>query len=149
MNNVLKQDLLETTCGIIVHQVNCRGVMGAGIALAIRNKWPQVYFQYKAFCAHDSGPSWLLGCVQIVPITDKLQVANLFGQNRYGRDKRYTDYEAIKQGWNKLQNISIAEGLTPYAPWKIGCRLGGGDWSKVRSIVEENCPNVIWCRKPT
>lgn len=30
----------------ICQQVNCRGVMGAGLALKIRRKWPVVYQQY-------------------------------------------------------------------------------------------------------
>lgn len=36
-------DLLASDCNVICHQVNCKGVMNAGIAKAIRNKYPQVY----------------------------------------------------------------------------------------------------------
>ena len=32
---------------IICHQVNCKGVMGAGLAKQIRDKWPVVFDEYK------------------------------------------------------------------------------------------------------
>ena len=43
-------DLLKVKKGIVCHQVNCIGVMGAGIAQDIRTKWPAVYRNYKADC---------------------------------------------------------------------------------------------------
>ena len=39
-------DLLKIDNGIICHQVNAMGKMGAGIALSIRKKWPVVYNDY-------------------------------------------------------------------------------------------------------
>lgn len=35
-----KGNLLDITSGVIVHGCNMRGVMGSGVALAIRNKYP-------------------------------------------------------------------------------------------------------------
>lgn len=32
---------------VICHQVNCQGVMGAGLAKQIRIRWPEVYVDYK------------------------------------------------------------------------------------------------------
>lgn len=39
----------------ICQQVNCRGVMGAGLALQIRNKWPVVYRRYLGLCYGSDG----------------------------------------------------------------------------------------------
>ena len=33
-----------------VHQVNCKGAMGAGIARQVRNDYPEVYDSYKNAC---------------------------------------------------------------------------------------------------
>ena len=33
MSNVIEGDLLDVTEGVIVHQVNCKGVIGAGLVL--------------------------------------------------------------------------------------------------------------------
>ena len=43
MIKYIKGDILNVTEGIIVQQVNCFGVMGAGLAKQIRDKWPSVY----------------------------------------------------------------------------------------------------------
>lgn len=40
-------DITTATRGIVVHGVNCQGVMGSGVALAIRTKWPQIFESYK------------------------------------------------------------------------------------------------------
>lgn len=34
----------------IAHQVNCRGKMGSGVALAIKQKYPEVYQKYSEAC---------------------------------------------------------------------------------------------------
>jgi len=44
---IINRDLLTIESGIIAHQVNCQGKMGAGLALKIRKKYPQVYEYYK------------------------------------------------------------------------------------------------------
>ena len=46
MIEYIKGNILNATEGIIVQQVNCMGVMGAGLAKQIRDKWPSVYNRY-------------------------------------------------------------------------------------------------------
>ena len=36
---------------IVLHQVNCMGVMGAGFAKYVRNTFPDCYTQYKEHCS--------------------------------------------------------------------------------------------------
>lgn len=45
------------TCGItaIAHGVNCRGVMGAGIAVEFRRRWPQMFESYRKRCLKPGG----------------------------------------------------------------------------------------------
>ena len=43
----IQKDITTERHGLIIHGVNCQGVMGSGVALAIRNKWPVVYDEYK------------------------------------------------------------------------------------------------------
>lgn len=75
---------------IICQQVNCRGVMGAGLAKQIRDKWPVVFEEYVKVCNPKK-----LGDFQVVQVAPQLYVANLFGQLNYGRDKRQTNYAAL------------------------------------------------------
>lgn len=75
-------NILDVESGIICHQVNCRGKMGTGIALAIRKKWPEVYARYmKDFHAG----KLRLGHFSITNVSYGLFVANLAAQFDYGR----------------------------------------------------------------
>lgn len=128
MITTIKQDITTVTHGIIAHGVNCQGVMGSGVAGAIKQKWPTVYNEYKAYCNTLLSPSEALGIVQTVHIADNLIVANCFTQLNYGRDgKKYASPEAIHEAFESLIDYSIYTNLPIYTP-KIGCGLGGLSW---------------------
>lgn len=141
MNTVIEGDLLDVTEGVLVHQVNCRQVMGAGLALRIRQAYPRAYDKYR-----EAGTLWRPGMVQFVAVFPSLWVCNLAGQDRYGRDRQYTNYDAHREAWPKVNSFAFEARLKVYAPWKIGCGLGGGNWDTVRRIAEEGCPDLVWVR---
>lgn len=89
-------DVTTPIKGIIGHGVNCQGVMGSGVALAIRKKFPKAYEEYIQLCS-EKKPEELLGTVQMVKITDELYIANLFTQLNFGGDGGvYASLDAIK-----------------------------------------------------
>ena len=93
---------------IVCQQVNCKGVMGAGLAKQIRNQFPRLYEKYRQKCLTTRNSKELLGEVQFYftygdqPGMDFV-IANIFGQDGYGRDKCYTDYNA--QYCNPLNTV--------------------------------------------
>lgn len=139
-------DISEETTGLIIHGCNCKGVMGAGVALAIRNKWPTVYKAYKSYL-YEYGED-ALGKLQIVKITDDLYIGNAFTQLTYGRnpDVKYADVHAIKMAvhqamfWVGLYELELKSSL-------IGCSLGGLNWDKdvlpIYNELEKKCPEEI------
>jgi len=138
---VIKGNILNLEYGIICHQVNCMGKMGAGIALKIRKKWNSVYQDYmKAYNDH----KLVLGAVILSTIVpNQLYVANLCGQLYYGRDKRYTDYDAVRMCLSTLAKANEIAAFPVYIPKNMGCSLAGGDWNVVVSIIEEILPNAV------
>ena len=48
-------NILDAKADAILHQTNCKGVMGAGLALQIRNKYPDVYAKYRILCKEEGG----------------------------------------------------------------------------------------------
>lgn len=121
---------------LIGHQVNCHGVMGAGLAKQIRQQYPSVYRSYSAMCQRRVLASALLGSVQIVKVADGY-VANLFAQVSFGRDRRHTDYDALREALTRLRNEQslFPEGIA--LPYGIGCGLAGGDWDTVKDILHD------------
>ena len=124
-------DILTLTGHIICHQVNCQGVMGSGLAKQIRAKYPQVYAPYRAACKAGNA----LGTVLFVPVSDNNIIANIFGQDKYGRDKRYTDYAALQTAFHRVAEVARERNLPIAIPYRIGCGLGGGDWTTVYKII--------------
>lgn len=102
MITYLKGDLLDSNVDYICHQVNCRGRMGSGIALQIRERFPEVYRVYRERYEDAlrvlSAPDKMLGSTDIVriPHTDRY-VVNMYSQRDYGYAKKcYTSYKAFE-----------------------------------------------------
>lgn len=149
---VIEGNVLNQSVDVIAHQVNCKGVMGAGLALQIRTLYPGVYKKYQEMCAKYNSQE-LLGKVQgiSVPVvrthiidgkvdvfTTQKHFANLFAQEFYGRDKRYTDYKALGKCLTSLRDRMIVKGFKTLAlPYGIGCGLAGGDWKIVYEIIRD------------
>ncbi|MCP4596142.1 macro domain-containing protein [Neptuniibacter sp.] len=62
MIEIIKGNIFTTKCQVIVNTVNCVGVMGAGIALECRLRYPDMYGRYVELCNQhkiDIGNLWL------------------------------------------------------------------------------------------
>lgn len=144
----IKSDLLDITEGIICHQVNCQRVAGAGLALQIRNKWPEWYRAFK------NDHPWL-GRALVTKVAHELFVASLYAQDDYGSGKCFTDYNAFKETLSCLKFIIQQREehapelpiLSIYFPKGIGCGLAGGDWNVIESLIERYFPNAILVEK--
>ena len=133
-------DITKITKGIICHQVNCMGKMGAGVALAIRKQWPIVYNEYiKTFQLNNLQ----LGRIFITTIMDQLFVVNLCGQYHYGRNQKQTNYDAVHTCLEKLNQEIIKHNMTldVMFPYKMGCNLAGGNWNIMKTIISETITN--------
>lgn len=136
-------DVLTSGADVIAHQVNCFGVMGAGLARQIREKYPHVYEEYHELCEKNNYHVGMLGVSHWSKIDDAHWIANLFGQHGYGRDDVYTVMPALKVALMRTvracEEWSVAEqrDIRLAIPYKIGCGLAGGDWNKVRQMIEE------------
>lgn len=138
-------DLLDAPQIYIAHQVNCQGVMGSGVAKAVREKYPKAYEWYIGKCRCDNSKK-LLGFCQKVPITAEppKEILNLFGQLNYGYDGRqYTSYTALTIALNDAfkyivqQNSYYGDKKEIAIPYKMGCDRGGGDWKVVELILKD------------
>ena len=134
--------------GIIAHQVCCTGLLHTGLGKAIATKWPVIEWEYQRFCGPDAGAErFVLGKIQMVQVNvvPQLWVCSMAGQTLHGTKKRYTNYEALALCLSKLHRTSLELELTPFLPYELGKSGGRGEWSVVRSLIDQHCPNAIVC----
>lgn len=131
----VKGDLLKSKALVRCHQVNCLGIMGAGIAKQIRNYYPYVFDQYKPLC--DVFGKDLLGEVQFVACHDKTVIANCFGQIGVGTHKQQTDVVAVEEYMTRVRRFCAGTGASCGFPKYIGAGLGGGSWDEIYAIIKD------------
>lgn len=128
----------------IVHQVNCQGKMGSGVAKRIKDEYPIVYKNYMAKCLSAENPENVYTTIQLVPLYDNYteggwnpQCCNFFSQFDYGYDgKRYTSYDAFWICLNRLKQC-VPKGSSIAFPANIGCGLGGANWNIILQMIIE------------
>lgn len=140
MVKIIEGDLFETDAEVICHQVNCQGKMGSGIALQVKEKYPEVYKDYKCLCDDTKCKNELLGRVLGIHVETERNtktIFNLFAQERYGYDgKCYSDYNALQKCFEQVKHFT-SKNYTIAMPYLMGCNRGGGDWNIVYKMIED------------
>lgn len=135
MVKLVNGDLLDAKETYIVHQVNCYGMMGKGVALQIKNRYPDIFRRYQDYCNEHKVKN-LIGRLLLIPTDDGKVICNLFGQERFGYGKQYTDIAALSKAMNSLAKIVPTN--EPIAmPYMIGCGNGGADWNIVHQLIQD------------
>lgn len=124
---------------LIAHVVNDRGGWGQGFVLAVSRRWPQAEKDYRNWAksgAHESSP-FELGEVLISKVEPNVSVVHLLAQHGYIAPDNPTplSYEVLTQCLRKLADIASAQNASIHMP-RIGAGLGGGNWSRIRQIIE-------------
>src|SRR5262245_45353328 len=129
-------DLFANAHGVqaYAHGCNCQGSMGAGIAKCFRERYSEMYEQYRARCKANPR-EFNLGDVWLWKEEHKPYVFNLGTQEGYWHAR--ASYAAIEQALKRMRELADAEGIRSIAAPRIGVGYGGLSWKKVRPIVEK------------
>lgn len=140
-------DITKISQGIIMHQVNCQNVMGAGVAKSLYQIYPRVKKLYHQLVEEYNTPAKRFGLLQAVEISDKLIILNSFSQFAYGNSKRtgkvYTDENVLMENLKRCDLMAKEKNLTAYVPNQIGCSLAGGDWQRIRQFILKETDIII------
>lgn len=130
-----KGNIVQAPELFIAHGCNAQGVMGSGVARAIRNKWQSVYTEYADYHRMFG---LKLGDVVWVDVDCKF-IANCITQQKYGYSgAKFVDYEALRKCM-KTVNLRLSSDL---ALPRIGAGLGGGNWEIISAIIEDEITNA-------
>ena len=127
-------DLFSTDAPAIGHGVNVDGIMGAGVAKIVRDRYPSAYSYYADQC--EKGllePGEMNGWLTAHPDSKKMVVIyNLASQDRPGPNAKY---EWTMQSVNSALHNCRALGYTKLALPRIGCGIGGLSWEVLKPML--------------
>lgn len=139
----LIRDVAQT---VIAHGCNAMGRFGSGFAGALNVSMPEARQAYLA--GYEKGQV-RLGNV-IWARSRGRHVANCITQPSYGRTGLHLDYAALRACFRRLNavgrdgdaSIGLPRGFERIAMPLIGADRGGGDWSRISAIIEEELTEV-------
>lgn len=135
-------DIFTSDAIAIGHGVNTHGVMGHGIAVEFRKRWPEMYQDYRKLCLNFG----LFPGGVFVWVEKGRQVLNIASQNRPGKDARIEWLEAgIKMALDHCDTMNIPVLALP----RIGSGVGGLNAEDVEAVLEKQaaahtCDIELW-----
>lgn len=146
---IIKGDLLQLAVDgefdAIVHGCNCFNAMGKGIALTIKNRFPEVY---TADCKTVKGDRSKLGTYSFANVFREdgshFTVFNAYTQFTYW-DRSVPvlfEYDAFQEVLERFKGIdyslpALNEKRQRWGFPLIGCGLAGGDKKRILQMIEE------------
>jgi O-acetyl-ADP-ribose deacetylase (regulator of RNase III) len=123
-------DLFETDADILVNTTNCVGVMGGGVALLFRERYPEMYQVYRHRCSKG-----LLkpGGLDVHMYGGKV-IVNFNTKNHW---KDPSEYAWIRQGLQAIKNRFFVSPLHSMAMPIPGAGLGGLEQEMVLYMIGE------------
>lgn len=123
--------IFDSNAQTLVNTVNCVGVMGKGIALEFKNRYPTMFDKYKSFC--DKGV-FKPGVLWIYKADDGKWVLN-FPTKVDWRNPSEMSY--IEDGLKKFVEIWKEKGIKSIAFPLLGCSNGGLNPDDVIPLMEK------------
>lgn len=133
----------------IIHGCNCQNVMGAGIAKAIADRYPEAKKAdddfHRAFIERGFSSNEMLGrhSIAYLPRTRTSGIINLYTQEFPGRiplderelflDNLFIGLQSVFSKLNSLENVKIGLPL-------IGCGIAGMDFTDVYRVIR----HALW-----
>lgn len=132
-------NLLEAEVEALVNTVNCVGVMGKGIALQFKKKFPEMFKAYKKACDENKVQP---GRIHVFERDDMIGPRYLlnFPTKRHWKGKSRKD--DVEAGLVALAEFIKEQKVKSIALPPLGCGNGGLDWSEVRQMIEKHLANL-------
>ena len=123
---------LEGQFDVIVHGCNCFCTMGAGIARAIRDEFPEAYAADMITTKGDRNKLGDFSFATVKRNDHEIIVVNGYTQFHFHGESVLVDYDAVQNVFKKVKQRFSGKRIG-YP--KIGAGLAGGDWEKIAGII--------------
>ncbi|MGO4565904.1 macro domain-containing protein [Rhizobium sp. 2YAF20] len=136
MLEFVKGDMFDAPADIRVNTVNCVGVMGAGVALAFKQRYPEMFKEYQRDCKDGRVTPGTMHVWK--PLTGDW-IINFPTKRDWREPSRYEDIDA---GLDDLRSYLDGFGPVTVALPALGCGHGGLDWERVSRMISDKLDGV-------
>ncbi len=136
MLEYIKGTVFNTPVKTIVNTVNCMGVMGAGIALEFKMRYPEMYEDYVIKCEKKQ---LTVGRPIIYEYSNDRWIMNFPTKNHW---KYPSKIEWIEQGLKYFAEYYKKRNIESIAFPKLGTSNGGLEWEIVKPLMEKYLINL-------
>lgn len=136
MIEYLEGTVFNSGAKTIVNTVNCAGIMGAGIALEFKLRYPEMYEDYVQKC---KDKQMKVGTPRIYKYSEDLWILNFptKGHWRFPSKIQWIE-DGLRYFAKNYKKIDIESIAFP----KLGTSNGGLEWSEVKELMEKYLNNV-------
>jgi|SRR5690625_747929 len=139
MIKYLTGDLLQDNAQALVNTVNCVGVMGRGIALQFKKKFPANFTAYAQACKQGDVVPGKMFVSRHDDMFEPKWIINFPTKRHWRQNSRLKD---IETGLDDLVNIIQTNQITSIAIPPLGSGLGGLDWQVVKPLIANKLKNL-------
>lgn len=129
MIEYIEGDIFESPAQVIVNTVNTVGVMGKGLALSFKQRYPDMFEHYKSICEKNL---FTIGKLMLFFEADHWIL--LFPTKENWRNPSKIEY--IEKGLMKFVQTYAEKNITSIAFPRLGCGNGELDWKDVKPLME-------------
>ena len=122
-------DIFQSSAQVITNTVNCVGVMGKGLALAFKKKYPEMFRDYQERCHENQ----VKPGIPYLWENDRVQILNFPTKRHWREDSLISD---IDNGLQYLAKNYDGMGISSLALPPLGCGLGGLHWADVKALID-------------
>ena len=132
-------DILREDVEAIVNTVNCVGIMGRGLALQFKNKFPQNFKEYQLACKNKEVQLGKMFVHQTGQLINPKYIINFPTKGHWKQNSKIED---ISNGLDDLITIIEKYSIKSIAIPPLGSGLGGLDWKMVKKLIEKKLKNI-------
>ncbi|RHU44979.1 macro domain-containing protein [Clostridium sp. TF11-13AC] len=129
-------NIFESKCSTLVNTINCVGVMGKGIALEFKKKYPEMFFDYVNKCKSGQVQT---GTPYVFDVGNGIKILNFPTKNHWRSSSKLSfiidglDWFIKNYGDYKITSIAFPP---------LGCGNGGLSWESVGPIMYQKLINL-------
>jgi len=138
MVTIKKGNIFKEKVEAIVNPVNTVGVMGKGLALQFKKRYPEMFKEYRELCNQEH--EFYIGCIHSYYVPNEERYTINFPTKKHWRDPSKLEY--IEIGLDTLHSVIVENDIKSIAMPLLGCGLGGLNPNEVIEAIKKEFGNT-------